>query len=231
MKGFRYVLVFGMLLLILLLFRSPFAAAMLPAASAGCIIPSDNMEIQQNVLFCEGAFNIESGIKILNDNLLIECNSTALIGRGIGYGFLLKDRNGITIKNCNVSNYEIGIYLENTNDSAINYNSLTKNKFGISLLNSYNNNADNNFMSENAKDDFTNNIVLGTIEEVKPFIIEKKNAANQKDFNASPIIETKISEDGSKKKTKIDYLLIVIVAVIIVLALYFVYNWIFYRKN
>ena len=106
-----------------------FLVALLPAAYAACIIPTENMEIRKNVVFCFGVYNVESGVNIAADNVIIDCSNSALTGSGIGYGILLKGRQNAGIKNCNISGYEIGIYLDNANYSIISGNYLTKNKF------------------------------------------------------------------------------------------------------
>ncbi len=124
----------------------------LPIVNADCIVPSEIKEIKENVVFCYGTYNLESGVKIVNDNIAIDCGNSILTGNGFGYGILLKDRNNVVVQNCNISNYEIGIYLENTNNSFVNNNYLTKNKFGIALFNSFNNNLDNNILYENIND-------------------------------------------------------------------------------
>lgn len=126
-----------------------FAFILIPIANAVCVTPKEDMELKEDVVFCIGKYNLENGLKAVNDNIIIDCDKSELIGNGLNYGILLNGRKDIVVQNCNISNYEIGIYLDNTNNSGIHDNYLTKNKFGIALFNSYNNNVDNNIFFEN----------------------------------------------------------------------------------
>lgn len=129
-----------------------FFLVLLPIAYAACVTPNENTEIKETAIFCSGVYDID-GINAANDNVLIDCNNSALRGNGIGYGILLKDRQNVSIKNCSISSYEIGIYLDNASYSIINGNYLTKNKFGIASFNSFSNNISNNILLENINDE------------------------------------------------------------------------------
>jgi len=120
-----------------------------PIANAACLARDENTTITESTIICPGIYNFDIGIRVLSDNIVLECNNSALIGNGIGFGILLKDRKNITVRNCNISNFEVGVYLDNTNRSMIINNYLTKNKFGIALFNSFNNDVNENFLSEN----------------------------------------------------------------------------------
>lgn len=120
-----------------------------PTANAVCLAWDENATITESTIICPGIYNFDIGMRVLSDNIVLECNNSALIGNGIGFGILLKDRKNITVRNCNISNFEVGVYLDNTNRSMIINNHLTKNKFGIALFNSFNNDVDENFLSEN----------------------------------------------------------------------------------
>ena len=149
------------------------ALVLLPLANAVCTVPDENIEVKENAVFCSGTYEIESGVNVVSDNIIVDCNNSVLLGDGINYGILLNNRRNVIIQNCNISNYEVGIYLENTNGSTISNNYITKNKFGIALFNSFNNNLDNNFLSENIKDDEINYLPVSLIQEKKTEI-EKK---------------------------------------------------------
>lgn len=165
--------------------------AILPAANAVCVMPDENMEIKENAVFCHGTYNLESGIKVINDNLLVDCNNSIMVGNGINYGFLLKDRKNIALQNCDISNYEIGIYLDSTNGSIANNNRLTRNKFGIALFNSFNNDISGNFLSENIMD----NKIAYLADSLLP---EKEVTEAEKEEKTSPLEE--IMEEVIKVK-------------------------------
>lgn len=126
--------------------------ALIPIASAVCFVPGENAEIRETAVFCPGIYNIENGIKIVNDGVIVDCNNSVLNGNGIGYGILVKERQNVIVKNCNVSNYEIGIYLDSTNKSILAGNHLSKNKYGIALFNAFGNDAGGNILAGNADD-------------------------------------------------------------------------------
>lgn len=153
-----------------------FMLALLPIAYAVCIIPNEGMEIRENAAFCFDVYNIENGINVVNDNVIIDCSNSALMGNGIGYGILLKDRQNVSVKNCNISNYEIGIYLDNASNNTINSNYLTKNKFGIASFNSFNNNISNNFLFENINNEI-NYLQASLIKEKEHIEVEKGEEA------------------------------------------------------
>lgn len=143
------------------------ALIILPIVNAVCIIPDEDTKINENTVLCSGTYNLESGINIANYNVVVDCNNSALVGNGLGYGILLNNTHNVIVKNCNISNYEVGIYLDNTNDSTIENNYLTKNKFGIALFNSFNNNIDNNLILENIKDDKINYLSVSLIVPIE----------------------------------------------------------------
>ena len=46
------------------------------------------------------------------DGITLDCAGHSIIGPGSGNGIYLRDRTGVTVRNCHVSNFEIGIKLE-----------------------------------------------------------------------------------------------------------------------
>lgn len=151
------------------------AFALLPLVNALCITPSENMEITESAVLCHGAYNIENGLSILRHSLVLDCNNSALIGNGIGFGVLLKNGNNNSVRNCNISNYEAGIYLESTNNSNINNNHLAKNKFGIAMFNSFGNDLRENFQAENLNNEVS--YIPAPLTEGKKQESEKEKAA------------------------------------------------------
>lgn len=120
-----------------------------PIVNAVCTIPVENFEVKEDIVFCYGIYNIENGIKVLADNVSIDCSNSMLIGSGIGYGILVQGNKAV-VQNCNISNYEIGVYLDNANSNTVANNYISNNKFGIALFNSLNNSIENNILAENA---------------------------------------------------------------------------------
>lgn len=150
------------------------AFVLFPLVNAVCITPSENLEITESAVLCYGTYNIGNGIRIVSDNLILDCNNSALIGDGIGFGILLKNRHNDVVRNCNISNYEAGIYLESTNNSNISNNYLTKNKFGIAMFDSFGNDLRENFQAENINNEI--NYIPAPLTEGKKQAFEKEQA-------------------------------------------------------
>lgn len=127
----------------------PVLFLILPIVSAVCIKPDENMRIKENTVFCSGVYYIEKGLNIVASGITVDCDSSVFVGEGIGYGFLLRDVKNAVLQNCNISNFEIGVYLENANNSLIKDNYLIRNKFGIASFNSLNNNVNDNIFIDN----------------------------------------------------------------------------------
>lgn len=168
----------------------------LPLVNAVCIIPSENMEIKEDTFFCYGDFNIENGVSIVNDNVVVDCNNSILIGNGVSYGILLKNKQNVIVQNCNISDYEIGIYLDNTNNSILRNNYLTKNKFGIALFNSFNNDVNGNLLEENIRSNAINYLLASLVEEKKPVEIEEEINTPQKIIKEVIKIKKPFLEEG-----------------------------------
>ncbi|MBI3537658.1 MAG: right-handed parallel beta-helix repeat-containing protein, partial [Chloroflexi bacterium] len=47
---------------------------------------------------------------IMADNLTFDCNGSSFIGDKVGVGILLQGRSGVTIRNCKVKNFDVGLY-------------------------------------------------------------------------------------------------------------------------
>jgi parallel beta-helix repeat protein len=48
---------------------------------------------------------------IAADNLTFDCNGSTFIGDGIGVGILIQGRSSITVRNCKVRGFDVGIYV------------------------------------------------------------------------------------------------------------------------
>ena len=200
---------------------------LLPMASAICVIPSENLEIKQAAVFCSGTYNLENGIKIVNDNLIVDCNNFILTGNGIGYGILLKDRQNVVVKNCNISNYEIGIYLDNSSNNILKNNYLTRNKFGIALQDSAANDIDDNNFSDNIQDKMIVNISLQKEKMEEPIPSKKVITNNAGSENYLPYETAKYH--GNKKLGY--YVIYLAVFAAVAAAFYSLYYRFYYERR
>jgi parallel beta-helix repeat protein len=94
---------------------------------------TQDMNLDYNLLNCPA-----NGLNIGASNIMIDCHGHSINGSGSGYGINVA-YNNITIKNCNISNFNMGIYLSSSNNKIINSNA-SGNQIGISLMGGANNN-------------------------------------------------------------------------------------------
>ena len=81
-------------------------------SASACVEPTDGMIITENTTFCEGEYNLPTGVIIDNNNLVLDCNGASLIGsQTYSFGIFSYDRDNFVIKNCVIENYYTGIKL------------------------------------------------------------------------------------------------------------------------
>lgn len=85
-----------------------------------CIVATENMQINSNVKLCKQKYNLSSGLILLNGGIL-DCNGAVLYGPGIGTGINFYGAVNSLVKNCNIENYETGVYFS-TKYEKIGYN-------------------------------------------------------------------------------------------------------------
>ena len=90
-------------------------------------------------------------LQILSDDLILDCQGHTITGDGspLSYGVIASGRQNIIIKNCTIKNFDVGIYLYQTNQSQLINNLITNNGKGIWLNDSSNNTVENNTCSDN----------------------------------------------------------------------------------
>jgi len=95
------------------------------------------------------------GIKIGANDLILDCAGNSLSGDGgsgdYGIDLLAGGYDNITIKNCNISNFEYGIYFFNSDNGTISNNTLNSNDYGLQLRTSSNNSLMNNTANSNSE--------------------------------------------------------------------------------
>jgi parallel beta-helix repeat protein len=92
------------------------------------------------------------------DNVVIDGGGYSLTGNGNSTGIFILNRNGITVRNMEISNFYYGIrliaepYMGMTcSNNKLSDNSLTNNEYGISISSSSDNVLRNNSMSDNTR--------------------------------------------------------------------------------
>lgn len=128
------------MLLFLLLLISLFPS---PAAGSDCVIPEDDTIIEQDTRLCTGTYDIEDKhedgiIRFKNDDISIDCSGANIIGNNKGFFVLADNVENISIIDCNIRNFDVGILLENSSGTMIRETSVycDKGSFGIHIVSS-----------------------------------------------------------------------------------------------
>lgn len=103
----------------------------------------DNAVFDSDVDVCNGIYFLKEGIIINGENILFDCHSAVIRGDfGINSGIRIINSNNVTVKNCNVMHYDIGINVQNSEGVFLQDNHLLKNNFGTKFFGSENNMVD-----------------------------------------------------------------------------------------
>lgn len=105
------------------------------AVSRTCTKSLDPPRISQSVRLCADNYYPE-GISIKADNIFLDCGTGVLKGKFKNAGITVENRKNITIKNCQIANYETGILVKNSKDVTILDSSLIRNRVGVKLIDS-----------------------------------------------------------------------------------------------
>lgn len=106
-----------------------------------CVEPFDGMEINSSREFCSDTFDLPFGIKIVNSDVVVDCNTAVLRGN-LGeseVGITIEDVKNITLKNCNIATYNIAVVMKNVTHSLIEDNAFLKGRIGLRMFDSYEN--------------------------------------------------------------------------------------------
>jgi parallel beta-helix repeat protein len=119
---------------------------LVPSALAQCEAAFDMMQVNKDIMLCNKAYDVQSGITIKTDNVTLDCNGALIIGKAMqdGQGILIDHADGVTVKNCNLLNYDVGVYVKEGNRNTIVQNALLKNRIGVRMLQSFENRFENN---------------------------------------------------------------------------------------
>jgi len=92
---------------------------------------------------------------IFDDDITLDCADHLLSGTGTGDGIKLVNRSFVTIKNCDLRNFDVGIHLINSNDNSLIDNSLIDEDPVVDLI-------DNGIFLESSNNNIlTGNTVIG----------------------------------------------------------------------
>ena len=118
--------------------------------SAGTVEGTNLIQQSGNVYTLRG--DIHETIVVLRDGIVLDGAGYTLQGSGNGSGVFLQDRNGVTIKNLKITNFQYGIkftwlYFDSSTpkSNTVSRNTIANNTYGIMLMHS----SEGNVFSEN----------------------------------------------------------------------------------
>jgi parallel beta-helix repeat protein len=107
--------------------------------------------------------NINEGIVIDEDNLTLDGAGYTITGSGSGYGVYLNQRSIVTVKNCVLSKFFIGICLSIGSSNTLTDNTINSNSYGIYLNSGSSNTLTNNITNNNSCGIFLNSGTSNTL--------------------------------------------------------------------
>lgn len=109
-----------------------------------------NLTLMADTEICSNVFRLDDdgdygAITIKRNGVTLDCNGAELNGDGRGYGIYVYRARNVTIKNCRVRGFEVGIRLEDAANAALSNNQLCGNsKSDIELVQTPNGQGRNN---------------------------------------------------------------------------------------
>jgi len=119
---------------------------LVPSVAGQCEEAFDQMQVIRDTVLCNKAFDVPSGITIRTDGVTLDCNGAIIRGTGLqdNQGIIIERADEVTIKNCNILNFDVAIYVKEGNRNTIIHNALLKNKIGVRMLEAFENRFESN---------------------------------------------------------------------------------------
>lgn len=95
-----------------------------------------------------------SALLVGADNVVLDCQGRSILGPRAYEGIYWGGANNVTVKNCNISGFSVGLKMHGTSFDNITNNTLSNNDYGLYLSYSVNSSVSNNIL------DFNNNRAL-----------------------------------------------------------------------
>jgi len=110
-------------------------------------LPVWGLTITMDTTFSE---DLTDNIIIGANNITLDCAGHTIAGDGTGFGIHQVGRTGVTIKDCNITNFEQGIFLQSgSSGNTIMDNTASNNNIGIHLADSSDNSVVMNTVTDN----------------------------------------------------------------------------------
>lgn len=107
-----------------------------------CVLLSGNYFANTDTSLCRGSYAVASyadsgAIIVQTGGVVVDCAGASLQGTGTGAGIYVRSADSVTIRNCNITGYEVGVKAVNSHNLIIERdNHLDGNTRGIVLVNS-----------------------------------------------------------------------------------------------
>ena len=105
------------------------------AISKTCTNVLDLSRIDHSVTLCSDTY-AKRGVVIGRDNVILDCGTAVLRGSFKETGITVNARENITIRNCQIANYDTGILVKSSKNVLIVDSNLMRNMIGIKLIDS-----------------------------------------------------------------------------------------------
>ena len=123
-----------------------------------CLTAVPGMDVSSNTTLCNYVYNLSTGIGFFGNSYSLDCNGATLSGPGSGRGidmtYFASGWYGVdyaTVKNCNVQNFQYGLYTEwGANNNTLKDNTFSNNQYGIYFDSAYYNDVSGNTFTNNA---------------------------------------------------------------------------------
>jgi parallel beta-helix repeat protein len=113
-----------------------------------CVTPTSGMTITGDTTFCTGTHDLPNGVTISGNDIVLDCSDSTLVGSSTSLG-IFSTNSRITIFNCNLEGYAVGIFLNGGDQNVIQSNVITGGEKGINLMQSDDNIIINNLLVDN----------------------------------------------------------------------------------
>ena len=108
-------------------------------AARGCTDEIPDAVVDQDTFLCADnyyPYDYPEGLRIIADNIVLDCRTAVIHGKFKFPGILVEGRENVTIKNCQIANYETGIIIKRSKGITILDTKLIRNYVGIKLIDS-----------------------------------------------------------------------------------------------
>lgn len=120
-------------LVLLLLIPSLFAS------DRKCTREIDPPRVGQSMILCADNYyphNYPQGLNITKDNIVFDCRTSVLHGQFKNAGIVVIDRKNVTIKNCQIANYGIGMLIKKSSQIKVINANFIRNQIGLKISDS-----------------------------------------------------------------------------------------------